>query len=224
MLCKWLIFFSILWLSLLSFMAVPQRAFAQVSEIEVNALFRDKALVIIDGQHHMMSVNDEINGVTLLGANSYVARLQVEGKVYELGVSQQVSVDEQSSTVVEIFVPQNPEGDYVLQVEVESSVTQMRIDPKLPYIMMSLPEAQRLGVDYRNGEQIEIVTVQGDVVGWRVKLRRVSVEGITFNDLDGVVLGSNSPNMARLGGSFLSRVRLQQANGGLVLRSMPSDH
>ena len=77
-------------------------------------------------------------------------------------------------------------------------------------------EAQRLGIDYRKGQQGQSSTANGVVPNWRVRLASVRIGDVEVYDVDASVLPTSMPYVL-LGNSFLGRFDLKRTNDQLVL-------
>lgn len=66
-------------------------------------------------------------------------------------------------------------------------------------------------------ESAEIETVNGFVPVWHVRLRRVGLGNIMFDDVEGVVLQTEMPAVL-LGMNFLNRMEMKRDGSTMVLR------
>jgi aspartyl protease family protein len=81
---------------------------------------------------------------------------------------------------------------------------------------MSASEAQRLGVEYKSGQPIQMSTANGVVQGWLIKLSSVRVGDVVVHNVDAAVT-SGSMNIVLLGNSFLTHFQMTRANEQMVL-------
>ncbi len=74
---------------------------------------------------------------------------------------------------------------------------------------MSSGEAQRLGLNYRNGARVQLSTANGVALAWQVRLDTVRVGDITLDSVDAVVMENQSMPVL-LGMSFLNRTNMRR--------------
>ena len=79
-----------------------------------------------------------------------------------------------------------------------------------------VPDAERMGIAYRNGRPSRSLTANGVVESWRVQLNSVRINSVEVYNVDAVVLKTSMPGML-LGNSFLSRFRILQNGDQMVL-------
>jgi len=84
-------------------------------------------------------------------------------------------------------------------------------------VAVSRADAERIGIDYRNGKPILVETANGTARAWRVTLDSVSIGGTTVHDVVGDVTDS-SMSVALLGMTFLNHFDMQRQGATLVLR------
>ncbi len=82
---------------------------------------------------------------------------------------------------------------------------------------MSSNEAQRLGIDYTRGQLTQARTASGTTFAYEVTLDRVRVGEIEQRNVRAMVLPGNSPHIALLGMTFLSRVEMRNEGQALIL-------
>jgi aspartyl protease family protein len=79
-----------------------------------------------------------------------------------------------------------------------------------------VPEAQRIGLNYKAGQLGWGSTANGNVAVWHVKLGSVRIGDVVINDVNAAVLPSAMPYVL-LGNSFLSRFQMKRDNDQMVL-------
>jgi aspartyl protease family protein len=92
---------------------------------------------------------------------------------------------------------------------------QFMVDTGATSVALGTSDAQRLGIDYQQGQPVRITTANGTALGWRVKLGSVRIGDVEVLDVDAVV-GPNMP-FALLGNSFLSRFTMNRTSDMMVL-------
>ena len=89
------------------------------------------------------------------------------------------------------------------------------VDTGATLVTLPTAEAERLGIDYRRGQQLMSQTASGAAVVYRVRLDSVSVGPMTMLGVDAVV--SPGLQVALLGMSFLNRTEMRREGANLTL-------
>jgi aspartyl protease family protein len=83
-------------------------------------------------------------------------------------------------------------------------------------VSLSAEQAQRMGLNFQQGQPIQMSTANGLVAAWRIKLASVRIGDVTVYDVDSVVSAGSMPYVL-LGNSFLSRFQMTRNNDQMVL-------
>jgi len=83
-------------------------------------------------------------------------------------------------------------------------------------VAMSAADAERAGINYKNGQPVQMSTANGVTQGFRVKLNSVRVGDVEVYDIDAVVSPQPMPYML-LGNSFLTRFQMIRENDQMTL-------
>jgi aspartyl protease family protein len=83
-------------------------------------------------------------------------------------------------------------------------------------VALGSSEAQRMGIDYRRGQPVQLSTANGIARGWRLKLAAVRIGDVEVFEVDAVVSEAPMPYVL-LGNSFLTRFQMKRENDELVL-------
>lgn len=194
---------------------------AAATDVLVVALFKDKAMVEIDGKRHLLRAGETSpEGVTLVAANSAEAVLEIDGKrsAYPLGsrVSTRFSAP---GPRAEVRIWSDQRGMFTTVGAINGMPVQFLIDTGATTVAMNASEAKRLGINYRfKGRPGAVSTASGVARAYQVKLDRVQVGAIKLFNVDAVVLDGDSPRRPLLGMSFLGRVNMQNDGAVMVLR------
>jgi aspartyl protease family protein len=156
--------------------AAPGTALA-VSQIEVQALFGGKAMVMIDGQRRTLSIGQTSpEGVKLIDADSKQAVLAVDGKqkIYKPGGTISLSYAKPEHQEEKIYA--DDRGMFRSVGAINGRSVRFLLDTGATTVAMNKTQAKQLGVDYRmNGESVVISTASDNVKGYRVRLKSVSL-------------------------------------------------
>ncbi len=207
---------------LVSSMVLTAGSQAQTEQIEVSALLGEKAMLLIDGKKHLLSVGEKtVEGVQLMAIESEGVRLKVSGKItyYALGGSGIRSRYSRPEQLQERVYRDNS-GMFRTIGTVNGHMVNFLVDTGATTIAISAGEARRLGIDYRvSGELTTVSTASGEARGWSIKIDRVTVGQIELNNIPAVVIDGDSPPEVLLGMSFLERLNVQHRGDVMLLET-----
>jgi aspartyl protease family protein len=95
-------------------------------------------------------------------------------------------------------------GHFTSQGSINGKAVQFMVDTGATFVGLGAAEAQRMGIDYKAGQPINLATANGNVIAWRVKLPSVRLGDVEVREVDAVV-GEASMPYVLLGNSFLTR-------------------
>jgi len=180
-------------------------------DVNVVGLFPGKAVVQIDGGAlQTLSVGQRTaQGVVLVSVDREQATFEIEGQRMTLGLGHaRMKPGASSSESVKLIADER--GHFVVDGQVNGMPTRFAIDTGATYISLPASEARRLGIEYHNGRKAMMLTANGNVPAYRVKLDTVRIGDITVNSVDAVVMESGSLPVALLGMSFLNRMDIRR--------------
>lgn len=189
---------------------------AQAGQVTVLGLFKDKAVVVIDGKQRTLSVGQTSpEGITLISANSNGAVLDIAGKrsTYPLGSQVNTNLGAPAQTTVQLYRDQ--QGMYATSGSINGQPVSFLVDTGATLVSMNSTDAKRLGIDFRLGQAGAVTTASGVESAYQVKLNKVKVGDIELRDVDGLVLDGSHPPLVLLGMSFLGQLEMQ--NNGQVM-------
>ena len=189
------------------------------AEILVQGLFKDTAILLVDGKQRRLRVGDTTpEGVKLLEADSESAIIEYAGQRqrYELGGSVRLSFDGPEQALAHIW-PDN--GMYYANGFINSQAVRFLVDTGASWVAMNANHARRLGIDFRyQGVRGTVRTASGVEPVYVVRLKTVRVGNIELRDVEAAVLEGDSPTEVLLGMSFLNRVDMKRQGEMLELR------
>lgn len=206
---RWFARLLVLWLLLLSH--------AHAAEVRIMGLFSNKAVLMIDGNRRILAAGETSpEGVKLISADSETAVLEINGQRQErrLGthIGSSFTAAKKRSTRI------TPTGGmYMSDGRINNRSVEFLVDTGATFVVMNSQYADRLGVDYQEGQLGMVETASGMEKAWQVKLDSVSVGPVQVRNVDGMVLEGAMPSKVLLGMSFLSRVEMERVGTVLVL-------
>jgi aspartyl protease family protein len=191
-----------------------------VSQIEVQALFGGKAMVMIDGQRRTLSIGQTSpEGVKLIDADSKQAVLAVDGKqkIYKPGGTISLSYAKPEHHEEKIYA--DDRGMFRSVGAINGRSVRFLLDTGATTVAMNKSQAKQLGVDYRmNGESVVISTASDNVKGYRVRLKSVSLGKIKQRNVEAMVIDGDHPGPILLGMSFLGKLQVEKAGEVMKIR------
>ena len=180
-----------------------------------------RALVIVDGgAPKSVAVGDTYKGVKIVSTQGDQAVVEISGKQHTLRVGDaQASIGGSvgaGASGNRIVLTAGSGGHFYTLGQINGKSTQMVVDTGATTVAMSVNEAQRLGVDYKSGQPIQMSTANGITQGWLIKLSAVRVGDVVVHNVDAAVT-SGSMNIVLLGNSFLTHFQMTRANDQMVL-------
>lgn len=205
----------ILTLLLLS-VAVTGRA---VEKIEVQGLFSNKAVLLIDGTRHILAVGKTSpEGVKLISANSRGALLEFDGqqKQYDLGNTVSTAFTTRKTHQETIY--KDSGGMYKTFGSINGRSVRFLVDTGASAIAMNVDQAKKLGVRYdKTGAPTSVSTASGFTKAYRVHLKSVSVGKITQTNVEAFVIEGAHPGPILLGMTFLGQIDVEHSGNAMTL-------
>jgi aspartyl protease family protein len=192
---------------------------AQGAQVVVLGLFKDKAVVVVDGKQRTLSVGQTSpEGVTLVSANSNGAVLDIAGtrSTYPLGSQVNTNLGAPAQTTVQLYRDQ--QGMYATSGSINGQPVNFLVDTGATLVSMNSTDARRLGINFRLGQASAVTTASGVEPAYQVRLNKVKVGDIELRDVDGLVLDGPHPPLVLLGMSFLGRLDMQNKGQVMELR------
>ncbi len=193
-----------------------------VEQVVVLGLFKDKAVVRIDGHQRLLVVGKASpEGVRLISADSRGAVLEVNGQRARYTLDSSVSADFPRPKQATVQIWPDSGGTYVTDGSINGTPVRFIVDTGANMMAMSAPEAARLGIDYQSqGAAATVRTASGVVSARRVTLDLVKVGDIELRNVAAVVLPGSQPPHVLLGMSFLQRLSIENRGRAMILKQL----
>jgi len=204
------------WLMTLALACHPVLAAEQIA---VEALFGNKAMLLIDGVRHTLAVGQTTpEGIRLLDVNPHRAILEIDGRQqsYQPGAAIRLDFSQREQVVETLYA--DSEGMFTHIGAINGRPVKFLVDTGASLIAMNRSQAASLGIDYRKGRPAGASTASGYVRGYRVKLKSVSLGGIKRRYVEALVIDGNHPGPILLGMSFLDRLEVSKSGNTLTVR------
>lgn len=186
--------------------------------LEAAGLMRDMAILVIDGRQEMLRVGQRSrSGVLLLAADAERAIVEVNGQELELRLSGRAGAQYAEPVDRKVLINSDESGHFRVSGGVDGRTLEFLVDTGATLVAMSSDQAQRIGLNYRDGEIGRVTTAGGVTEAWFVTLNEVTVGDITVHGVRAAIVKGAFPAEALLGMSFLRNVGLAEDGGVLTL-------
>jgi aspartyl protease family protein len=205
---------------LLAVLLLVAGAAASGQTVSLQGMLGRQALLIVDGAPPKgVAPGDSWHGVKVLATSGDEAVIEIAGQRQTLRVGEapaSVGARGGVSGGTRIVLTAGSGGHFTTQGTINGQSARMMVDTGATFIAMSAADAQRLGVDYRNGQQGSMNTANGVTAAWKVKLHSVRIGDVEVYEVDAVVTPQPMPQIL-LGNSYLNRFQMKRDNEQMVL-------
>lgn len=186
---------------------------SQAADLSLYALFKDKAIVKVDGTQRMLTVGQvSPEGVKLISTSTETEEAVVElaGKSQTLRLGVVISAFESSKNpAITLYAGQG--GHFFANGYINDKPVQFLVDTGATTIAMSGRDADRLGIDYKRlGNPGFSRTASGVVRIFQLSLQRVRIDSETLHNVQAGVIEGNHPPYVLLGMSFLNAFEMKR--------------
>lgn len=208
-------------LSLVLLLLIPVLARADDPNIDVVGLFKDTAVLVVNGKREILKRGQRSpEGILLLKADSNKAVVDVNGRKLTLFLSGRISTWFKPFEGDSVAISLNDAGQYKSSGTVNDQPVSFLIDTGASVVAMNAGEAKRLGIDYQKEGRLQAATTASGVVKtWAVNLDSIQIGGIRVENVPAAVLSGEYPQHVLLGMTFLRNVEIKQSAGLMVLKS-----
>ncbi len=194
-------------------------AAAAAPDIRVNGLMPNQAVVTIDGKQRILKMGTPSpEGVSLIAADSQKAVLEWQGERIERTLTREISANYTERTEEEARIPRGRDNHFFTTGNINGQPVRFMVDTGAFAIAMTPVEADRLRLNWRQGERFVANTAGGGTPSYKVMLDSVSVGGITLHNIVAAVIVADSTGEILLGMSFLEKTEMREEDNTLVLR------
>ncbi len=199
------------------FAGVAGGAWAQ--SVALQGMLGSRALLMIDGgAPRSLAVGDSAQGVKLvsIGADSAVVEIAGKRVTLRLGESPASLGERGQASSGRISLPADVGGHFMGSGSINGRPVQFLVDTGASTVALSVVDAERIGLAFREGASVRIGTANGLAQGWRVKLASVRIGDVEVYDVDAIVTPQGMP-FVLLGNSYLNRFQMRRDNDQMVL-------
>ncbi|NKB36990.1 MAG: TIGR02281 family clan AA aspartic protease [Gammaproteobacteria bacterium] len=205
-----------------SFFVICSQAAPAIEKINILGLFKNKAIVRVDGKQRILEVGKTSpEGIILVSANSKEAILEIEGEqnTYTLGshIGSKFKAAEGGKTST---IAPDSNGMYWVSGSINGFQMSFIVDTGATLISMNKHDAKRIGLNYKlEGRVSSANTASGVSKIYIMNLDKVKVGDIEVRDIEGAIHDSDFPKVTLLGNTFLNKVNMKREGQLLQLES-----
>ncbi len=195
-------------------------AAAQAQTVVLSGLLGGKALLTVDGGPPKgVAVGQSHRGVKVLALGAGQAEVEIGGVRQTLRLGEgPVSAENASpgGDARRIVLHAGSNGHFRAQGQINGRAVTFMVDTGASAVGISAADAERIGLNYRAGQPVQMNTANGSVMGWLVKLDTVRLGSVEIYHVDAIVSPGAMPYVL-LGNSYLTRFQMTRTNDQLVL-------
>ncbi len=196
----------------ITFLFTNQSSFA-IDKIVINGLFKDKAIVSIDGKQRVLRKGKPSpEGVLLIESNSKEAIIEIDGQQDTYSLDTQIGSAFKPPTDGKIIIITPDRGGmYNISGSINGSHVSFVVDTGATLVSMNSNIAKKVGIDYKlKGKKAHSNTASGKSKIYIVNLKKVKVGDIELRNIEGAVHEGDFPLTTLLGMSFLSKLDMKR--------------
>lgn len=188
--------------------------------IALSGILGTKALLVIDGTApRLLAPGESHRGVRVISTQPDTALIEIGNQRQTLrvgGAPVNVGTATAGSSGARIVMSADSGGHFVGQGTINSRPMQYLVDTGATSIGIGVSDAERMGLDYKRGNPVEVATANGVARGWRIRLSSVRVNDVEVREVDAIVTPYAMP-FVLLGNSYLTRFQMTRTNEQMVL-------
>lgn len=192
---------------------------ASAQTVTLSGSMGDKALLIINGTPRTVASGSSFQNVKVLSVAQGQAEIEMDGKRSVLvlgGAPVNLGGAAGEGTGRQIVLTAGPGGHFVTGGTINGKSVRFLVDTGATMVAMSVSDAERIGLKYKNGETGFASTANGQVQVYRVSLDAVRVGDVQVYNVDAIVMPMAMPAVL-LGNSFLTRFQMKRENDVMTL-------
>jgi aspartyl protease family protein len=192
---------------------------ASAQTVSLGGSLGSHALLVVDGKARNLAVGDSVDGVRLLSVTGNDALVEINGRRLTLqlgGAPANLGGKPSEGTGRQIVITAESGGHFFVSGLINGHTVRFIVDTGATSVSMSEAEANRIGIDYKNGSLGYVNTANGVAFVHRVSLATIRIGDVQVYDVDATVLPASLPYVL-LGNSFLERFQMRRENDLMTL-------
>jgi aspartyl protease family protein len=187
---------------------------AAAQSVSLAGQMGSKALLVIDGQTRTLAVGESALGVKLLRLEADQVTIESGGRQSVLragGGPSRVAAGGVVGGAREVVITAGPGGHFTVGGAINGRAVQFLVDTGATLVALSRDEADRIGLDYQQGQRGMTQTANGAVPVWVITLSSLRVGEVELANVKAAVVPASMPGIL-LGNSALGRFQMRRDN------------
>jgi len=194
---------------------------AQAQTVVLSGILGGKALLVVDGgPPKSLAVGQSHQGVKVVGVQAGQALVEIGGARQTLRLGEgPVSASPahgEAGDQRRIVLHAGSNGHFRAQGQINGRAVTFLVDTGASAVSVGAAEADRIGLNYRAGQPVQMQTANGSTTGWLIKLHSVRLGSTDVFDVEAIVSAASMPYVL-LGNSYLTRFQMTRTNDQMVL-------
>jgi aspartyl protease family protein len=209
------------WCSLLVVSASVLAQQAAAPSVALSGTVGNRAILVVGGgSPKTVAPGETHQGVKLIAVNNDQAVVDLQGKRHTLRVGDApVSVGAGAGgggKGSKVTLTAGSGGHFLSAGSINGKAVQFLVDTGATNVAMGVSEAERIGLNYKNGTPVRMSTANGVAQGYKLTLDSVRVGDVEVFGVDAVITPQPMPYVL-LGNSFLNRFQMKRENELMTL-------
>jgi aspartyl protease family protein len=205
--------------ALVATLLVAAVAPASAQSVSMGGSLGNNALLVIDGKARTVAAGATVDGVKLVSVTANEAVVEVKGKRFTVHLGDaQVNLGGKATegTGKQIVLIAQGGGHFYAPGLINGKPVRFVVDTGATNVAMDQYEADRLGIDWKNGQRGISRTANGDIPSYRTTLQSVRIGDVQVYNVEATVVPAPMSYIL-LGNSFLSRFQMKRENDVMTL-------
>ena len=193
---------------------------AQAQSVALTGVLGSKALLVIDNSApRALAANESAQGVQVVSVGKDEVLVSIKGKTHtvRLGAAP-VSVGGGAAPAngTKVVLTADNLGHFNGTGLINGKPMNYMVDTGASTVALSRADAERMGINYQQGQPVNMSTANGVTQGWLVKLNSVRIGDVTVYGIAAVITPQPMPHVL-LGNSLLNGFQMTRQGGQMVL-------
>jgi aspartyl protease family protein len=200
-------------------LALACAAAASAQTVSMSGSLGSNAVLVIDGKPRTVAVGSTVQGVKLVSVTGNESVVEVQGKRLALRLGDaQVNLGGKQSEGGgrQIVLSAESGGHFFSSGTINGKSVRLLVDTGATMVALDQYEADRLGIDWKNGRRGMSRTANGDAPFYLTSLASIRIGDVQIYDVPAIVSPAPMPFIL-LGNSFLNRFQMKRENDLLTL-------
>ena len=204
---------------------LAQTSTDDVKSIAAIALFNERAMISVNGKKaKIVRAGSTYSGVKVISSTTSEAVVEVEGQQRTLKlngtalIGGALGVPSQKKEASSIILYENNIGFFESDGQINGRNIRFLIDTGANLVVFSSQDAERLGIDYLDGDKGIASTASGQAAMYGINIDSIDVGGIALRNIRAGVINGSFPETPLLGMSFLSHLDMNRTGTTMVLK------